>query len=137
MADKIGRGKTKRVRPFAESADLGSTYVTLVDYAMPTLSYTAWVCLCFLVRKTLGWGKDSDHLSYSQLMTGTGIKSRNAVCLAMRELCGERPVTDGRRIKDWVSDETIPQYVQLVWRGDYSVANYYALNTDLQLCLQD
>lgn len=58
----------------------------LFDYIMPSLSPTAWMVLCFIIRKTTGWKKDSDGLSIGEIKKGTGIKSDNTIIKAISEL---------------------------------------------------
>jgi phage replication O-like protein O len=58
----------------------------LLDFVMPQVGYAEWKVLCFVVRKTIGWQKESDKLSYSQIMQGTGIKNRTTVSNACKGL---------------------------------------------------
>lgn len=61
-----------------------SNYV--LDVIMPELKPTHWKVLCFIIRKTIGWQKANDILSYSQIMQGTGISGRATVNSALKEL---------------------------------------------------
>lgn len=53
---------------------------------MPNTSPNAWKCLCFIIRKTKGWQRLSDSLSFSQIKEGTGIKSDPTVTKALKEI---------------------------------------------------
>ena len=78
------------VYPFA---DLEAEYIkfsnALIDYAMPKLSGNAFKLLTFIIRKTKGWQKDWDRISYSQMTEGTGIKSRSTLSKVIEELLDE------------------------------------------------
>ncbi len=56
------------------------------DVLMPRLSGAAWKVLCLIVRKTRGWNKKSDAISYSQIKAGTGIKSDTTIRAALKDL---------------------------------------------------
>lgn len=86
----------------------------LFDYVMPTLSPTAWMVLCFIVRKTTGWRKESDRLSMGDIKKGTGIKSDNTVIKAVSEL-EER------------------QFILSEHRKDTRQKNTYTLNTTIKI----
>jgi hypothetical protein len=77
------------VKPFEK--DPSGQYIEklsnhLFDYIMPSLSPTAWMVLCFIIRKTVGWKKDSDGLSIGEIKKGTGIKADNTIIKAVGEL---------------------------------------------------
>lgn len=99
------------VRPFAEQGNYISMHRILFDVVMPILSPNAWKVLCFIVRKTVGWHKEFDVISYSQIQVGTGIKSPNAVSLALHELQGEEPVWNKRRLEAWLRIPGKPQLI--------------------------
>jgi hypothetical protein len=44
----------------------------LIDELMPTLSGTEFKVLMVIARQTYGWHKDSDAISYSQLVKKSG-----------------------------------------------------------------
>jgi phage replication O-like protein O len=48
-----------------------------LDYWMPVLGNGEFRVLCFITRKTLGWHKEQDRISLSQLATGTGLTRRS------------------------------------------------------------
>lgn len=58
----------------------------ILDVIMPELKPTHWKVLCFIMRKTIGWHRVEDGLSYSQIMDGTGIKNRTTISGAIKEL---------------------------------------------------
>ena len=51
----------------------------VLDHLMPKLSPSEWMVLSFIIRKTKGWHKESDGISYSQFISGTGIASNSTV----------------------------------------------------------
>lgn len=73
--------------PFADP-DIKYTMMDnyLFDHIMPDVKPNAWKVLCLVVRKTTGWHKKKDQLSYSQIRDGTGISSQSTVQLAIKEL---------------------------------------------------
>lgn len=90
----------------------------IIDYLMPTLSPNAWKCLTVIIRKTIGWHKEQDELSFSQIMTLTGIRSSATVARALKEL-EERQITKVDRPDDpWMS-------------------NIYALNLDFEMDIKE
>jgi len=106
---------TKKVKPF-EPQEKGYTIVDNVvfDYILPELTANGWKVLCFIIRKTKGWHKEWDGLSYSQIMKGTGIKSSATVSKVLTELL------DG-------------DYIRQVKADDQFTAARYALNTALEI----
>lgn len=71
-----------RIRPFEANPDseyIGRVSNHLFDYVMPMIGANAWKVLCFIFRKTRGWGKEADDLSLSEIQTGTGIKSEHTI----------------------------------------------------------
>lgn len=74
------------IRPFDPRANYTRFHNYLLDTIMPDLRPNSWKVLCYIVRKTTGWNKDAEQLSYSQLRQGTGIKSDPTLSDAIREL---------------------------------------------------
>lgn len=110
-----GKGEpVKKVKPF-EPQEKGYMVIdnTVFDYIMPNLSPNAWKCLCLVMRRTKGWNKIWDDLSYSQIKEGTGIKSDPTVQRALAELI------EG-------------QYIRQTKGGKWD-ATKYALNTTLEI----
>lgn len=58
----------------------------LCDVVMPALRPNAWKVLCYIIRKTLGWNKEEDALSYSSIQKGTGIGSPSTLSAAISDL---------------------------------------------------
>lgn len=63
----------------------------LFDRVQPKLSLSAWAVLCVIVRRTRGWGKKYDAISYEQIKAATGIKSTATIAKALNELLSEIP----------------------------------------------
>lgn len=79
-----------QIQPFSD--DGGYTCLTnyALDVVMPSLPPNAWKVLCFVIRKTRGWNKEKDRLSYSQIADGTGIHSDATICAALKILIERR-----------------------------------------------
>lgn len=58
----------------------------LIDEALNECTPNEWQIVTFILRKTSGWGKSCDVISYSQFMKGTGIKHRKTVGDAIQSL---------------------------------------------------
>ena len=71
--------------PYAEKVGHTQIENSLIDYVMPVLEPSAWVAICFIIRKTRGWQKESDKLSLTQLEKGTGL-SRGTVIKVVQSL---------------------------------------------------
>jgi len=56
------------------------------DEIMQTLNQTENIVFLVIMRKTFGWHKKRDKISYSQIMELTGIKSRTTVSTALKGL---------------------------------------------------
>jgi len=78
------------IQPFSD--DGGYTCLTnyALDVVMPSLPPNAWKVLCFVIRKTRGWNKERDRLSYSQIAAGTGIDSDATIRSALKLLIERR-----------------------------------------------
>lgn len=85
---------TDPVKPFSEQGHYTVFHDALIDDLMPTLNPNEWKIVCFVVRKTRGWQKKRDTLSYKQIMEGTGIKSQTTLTKALNALIGneDKPV---------------------------------------------
>lgn len=87
------------IMPFKQDTGYTPFHNYIIDTIMPRLSPNAWKVLCLIIRKTKGWHKDEDAISYSQIMNGAGIKSRSTVSAALEELTSNGyvlAVTHGR-----------------------------------------
>lgn len=87
----------------------------IIDLVMPKVSPNEWKCLCLIIRKTIGWHKEHDELSFSQIKKGTGIKSNTTVADALKEL-------------EKAGYITVDRFVDDQWKS-----NIYALNLDFEL----
>lgn len=75
------------IQPFAQTGDNYTTFTNyMLDIIMPELPANAWKALCYIYRKTVGWNKESDELSYTQIASGTGIKSSATISEALKVL---------------------------------------------------
>ncbi len=75
------------IQPFAHTGDNFTTLTNyMLDIIMPELPANAWEVLCYIHRKTHGWNKESDELSYTQIAAGTGIKSSATISEALKLL---------------------------------------------------
>lgn len=74
------------IHPFADSEGFTPLTNYLLDTIMPSLPASAWKVLCFILRKTRGWQKEEDRLSYGQIEAGTGISSSATVSTAIKIL---------------------------------------------------
>jgi hypothetical protein len=77
------------IYPFADP-DVKYTMMDnfLFDHIMPLVKPNAWKILCLIIRKTRGWHKTSDQISFSQIKAGTGISSDETVNNALKQLVG-------------------------------------------------
>jgi phage replication O-like protein O len=85
------REKIVTVFPFADP-DIKYTMMDnyLFDHIMPVVKPNAWKILCLIIRKTKGWHKISDQISFSQIKAGTGISSDETVSNALKQLVSKR-----------------------------------------------
>ena len=97
------------IQPFDTRDNFTKFHNYTLDHIMPSLPPNAWKVLCFIIRKTKGWGKEIEQLSYSLIRQGTGIKSDETMRAALKELIDR-------------------EYV-IVGRGGQFDANTYSLNT--------
>lgn len=74
------------IRPFSKQANFTIVNNFVIDHIMPDVSANGFKILMFAIRKTVGWQKEKDRISYSQFMEGCGIKSRHTISRAISEL---------------------------------------------------
>lgn len=89
-----------KIEPFLRQGRSLTIDYSVFEYIMPTLSPTQWITLCFIIMKTVGWNKERDAISYSQIKKGTGIKSDTTVSNAIgylleKEVIGSDMQSDG------------------------------------------
>ena len=106
------------VRPFDLEDQFVRMHNTLFDSAMPAMSPNSWKVFCFIIRKTLGFNKKSDMVSYTQIMKGCGISGRSTVSAALKELTtmsaissatGSAQTSSRYRINQQFTIETSPE----------------------------
>lgn len=102
------------VKPFAKpEQEFMMMHNSIVDTIMPLCSNTEFKVLIAIFRKTRGWDKDVDRISYSQLMEMTGIKSSATISKA----------TTGLQKKGMI----------VMQSGDVETANSYSLNVEYSI----
>jgi phage replication O-like protein O len=112
MSDK----KIEIVTPFAKPEnEFTMIHNSIFDIIMPECTPTEWMVLCAIIRKTRGWDKECDEISYSQLIKMTGIKSTTTVNKCVDELEQKGMIA--------------------VRRGDITKSNLYYLNTEYQIAI--
>lgn len=74
------------IQPFAEQGNFTQMHNFAFDHVMPNVSGSAWKIFSLIIRKTKGWQKDEDDISYSQLRKGTGISSNTTIKKGIAEL---------------------------------------------------
>jgi phage replication O-like protein O len=112
------------IKPF-EKKGYTEFHNYLLDHVMPVVSSTAWKVLCFIIRKTVGWNKEVDCLSLSQIMNGTGIKGRSTAMTAINALA-EADLIIVARLHDRVSSNKYQLnlgYTVEVVADDYTTAS--------------
>jgi phage replication O-like protein O len=103
------------IKPFQDiSKNFTQVHNFLFDEIMPLVPSSAWKVLCFIIRKTYGWHKAADKISFSQIQAGTGIKNRTTIVKAIEAL------------------ETA-KYIIVHRPDDNKTPNTYALNVDYEV----
>jgi hypothetical protein len=74
------------IRPFTKQGNFTVVNNFVIDHIMPDVSPNAFKVLMFAIRKTVGWHKEADRISYSQFREGCGIKSDHTISRALSEL---------------------------------------------------
>jgi phage replication O-like protein O len=83
------------IKPFARQGHFTAVDNAVFDAIMPILSSSEWKVLCFIIRKTIGWQKEMDSISYSQIKAGTGIKTATTIQKAIEGLMGRGIIQRG------------------------------------------
>lgn len=73
-------------KPFAMQGHYTEFANIVLDEIMPKLKGGEWKILSFIIRKTKGWHKDWDQISFSQIKKGTGLKHNQTVGRAIATL---------------------------------------------------
>lgn len=105
------------IKPFNGQSEYTIFNNYILDHVMPKTTPNGWKCLCFIIRKTKGWHKLSDDLSFSQIKKGTGIKSDPTISAALKELEDSKFILVKRNDGQWNS-------------------NTYTLNTTLEIIVE-
>lgn len=75
-------------KPFARQGNFTQFDNAVIDEIMPRLIPNAWVLLCYIIRKTVGWQKKDDVVAipYSEFRRHTGIKNNSTISEAIKDL---------------------------------------------------
>lgn len=79
---------------------------SFIDDVMPTISATSTVVFLAMLRRTVGWQKESDTISLSQLVRATGL-SRPTVIKAISELRNQKLIAVSHQRADLVSESNM------------------------------
>ncbi|MBU2051339.1 MAG: replication protein [Gammaproteobacteria bacterium] len=101
------------IKPFAEQGNFTQIHNVVFDEIMARVRPSSFKVLMAIIRKTIGWQKTEDAISFSQLREITGIKSNDTIYAATAEL------TDMQLI--------------IVTPGGYETSTSYRLNIDFEL----
>ena len=74
---------------------------TIIDDLMPILPPPCFKIICLIYRKTKGWNKTVDQISFSQIMKGTGIKSSATVAKYLESLSQKEIIFRARGDDTW------------------------------------
>lgn len=74
------------VKPFFNYDEWTMTHNIIIDDIMPKLSGSAWKVLTVIIRKTKGWHKECDEVSFSQIKQLTGVNSNTTISKALKDL---------------------------------------------------
>lgn len=105
------------IKPFEQQGNFTQIHNVVFDVIMAQVKPTSFKVLMAIIRKTVGWHKEEDRISFSQLQQITGIKSVDTIYLAIEEL-------SGMGIIKFTS-------------GDHSTPTLYALNKDYKIEQED
>ena len=75
-----------KIKPFERHGNYTVFDNALLDRIMPVIRPTSWVVLSYILRRTIGWQRDREVLSYTNIRTGTGIKSDTTINQGVQEL---------------------------------------------------
>ena len=93
------------VQPYKEVESFTIVHNYLFDEVMPNVKPNAWKVLCLIVRKTYGWQKDSDHISFTQIKEGTGMSSPQTITNAIKQLAGDGHIIIHKSGGKWEAHE--------------------------------
>ncbi len=84
------------IKPFSRQGNFTAVDNAVIDEIMPNLTTAEWMILSLIIRKTVGWHKDIDGISYSQFIEHTSIKSNTTIKRAIDGLVEKRMVELGK-----------------------------------------
>jgi phage replication O-like protein O len=119
------------VRPFAPGNNYTRVHNAIFDL-MPHLSGAEWKILCFIIRKTSGYQKEVDAISYSQIIEGTGVKNRAAVSNALHSMQGLEKMRDGNKTV-WVRNEERVALITCYDGANRRQSLGYSVNQDCEI----
>ncbi|MBW8034861.1 MAG: replication protein [Planctomycetes bacterium] len=77
---------THKIKPFEKVGKYTTFENQIIDWVMPLCRpHSVWKVVTFVIRKTIGWHKEEDEISFSQIMQGTGIASRGTTDKAIKK----------------------------------------------------
>lgn len=80
---------TEKIKPFRDVGGYTSFPNAAIDHIMPNCKPNTWKLLCAIIRKTIGWHKRRDIISFSQLQDITGMISRETLLVALDDAVKE------------------------------------------------
>lgn len=108
------------IKPFADQGHYTVVHDAILDRVMPKCPPNAWKVLCLIIRKTRGWKKGWDAISYSQIKEGTGIKGDPTVTDALKWLMKKNLVIRSEGEKWSASSYALNQGFELADERGYS-----------------
>jgi len=76
---------TKTIKPFEKVGGHTTFDNAILDHIMPRCKPNTWKVVCATIRKTVGWNKDYDPISFSQYQKSTGIASKGTLTDAIQD----------------------------------------------------
>lgn len=85
---------SEKIKPFNKpESQFTQMHNTIFDVIMPLCKPNEWQVLCAIIRRTRGWDKTSDDISYSQIQSKTGISSYSTIQKAVEGLVKKNMIT--------------------------------------------
>lgn len=107
--------ETEPLQPFLNEFDNGFIRMPLavIDDLMPTLSANEFRVFLLILRKTWGWRKESDRISYKQIHKGANIKGHKTIQKALKGLIDRGLIVQEKGSVHTASLYTINREVQI------------------------
>ena len=102
-----------KIKPFEQQGHYTQVHNIVFDEIMSQVKPTSFKVLMAIIRKTIGWQKVEDDISFSQLREITGISSNSTLYLA--------------------GDELSSLGLIIITKGDYETSTRYRLNTNYEI----